>query len=152
MIIIKDGSNNIEEVKQLIKEYLIFLNRDLSFQNIEEELSDLQEKYTGNNGEILIALVDHQIAGCVAYYKHNELRCEMKRLFVRDEYRGLKIGNKLVEEIVKHACMRGYQEMVLDTIETLKAARHIYKKNGFVECDAYYDNPMEDVIYMKKDL
>ena len=136
MIIIKDGSNNIEEVKQLIKEYLIFLNRDLSFQNIEEELSDLQEKYTGNNGEILIAIVDHQIAGCVAYYKHNELRCEMKRLFVRDEYRGLKIGNMLVEEIVKHACMRGYQEMVLQILLQILARiaffhlGHFFRRTG----------------------
>lgn len=152
MIIIKDGSNYIEEVKQLIKEYLIFLNRDLSFQNIEKELSDLQDKYTGNNGEILIALVDDKIVGCVAYYKHNEDRCEMKRLFVRNEYRGLNIGNSLVEEIVEHAKVRGYKTMVLDTIEPLKAAIHVYKKNGFIECDAYYDNPMDDVIYMKKDL
>lgn len=152
MIIIKDGSNYIQEIKQLIIEYMKFLDRDLTFQNIDKELRDLQEKYTGDNGEILIAFVEDNVAGCVAYYKHNDIRCEMKRLFVKDKFKGLSIGNMLVSEIISHAKAQGYKEMVLDTIIPLKAAIHIYKKYGFVECAAYYDNPMEDVIYMKKDL
>lgn len=43
-------------------------------------------------------------------------------------------------------------EMVLDTILPLKAAISLYKKNGFHECEAYYRNPMSDVIYMRKEL
>ena len=70
----------------------------------------------------------------------------------KDEYKGLSIGNQLVKEIVEQARIAGYKEMVLDTIEPLKAAIHLYKKYGFIECNAYYDNPMNDVIYMKKDL
>lgn len=42
--------------------------------------------------------------------------------------------------------------MVLDTIKPLQEAIHLYKKLGFQECDAYYYNLMEDVIYMKKEL
>lgn len=152
MIKIVDGINYLDEVKELIIEYTKFLNRDLSFQNLEDELLDLQYKYTGSHGHIIVALVDEKVAGCVAYYKHNKKRCEMKRLYVRDKYRGLSIGNMLVEEIINHARIAGYKEMVLDTINPLKAAIHIYKKHGFIECQAYYDNPMDDVIYMKKDL
>ena len=46
----------------------------------------------------------------------------------------------------------GYKEMVLDTIEPLQAAILLYKKHGFVECEPYYHNPMDDVIYMSKEL
>lgn len=152
MIKIKNGINYLEDVKELIIEYTKFLNRDLSFQNLEEELNDLKYKYTGTHGEILVAFVDDHIAGCVAYYKHNDERCEMKRLFVKEQYRGLSLGNMLVAEIVNHARIAGYKEMVLDTIIPLKAAIHTYKKHGFIETEAYYDNPMDDVIYMKKDL
>ena len=58
---------------------------------------------------------------------------------------------KLVRELLKLAKNDGYKEMVLDTIKPLQEAIHLYKKLGFQECDAYY-NPMEDVIYMKKEL
>ena len=44
----------------------------------------------------------------------------------------------------------GYSEMVLDTVEPLKSAINLYKKFGFVEIESYYNNPMSDVIYMKK--
>ena len=58
---------------------------------------------------------------------------------------------KLVRELLKLAKNDGYKEMVLDTIKPLQEAIHLYKKLGFQECDAYY-NPMEDVIYIKKEL
>ena len=86
----------------------------------------------------------------VAYHKHTDSRCEMKRLFVLPECRGMKLGDRLVEEIVQHARKAGFKEMVLDTITPLKAAVHLYRKMGFEECEAYYNNPMPDVIYMKK--
>ena len=76
----------------------------------------------------------------------------MKRLYVSPACRGMKLGEQLVETITDHAKKAGYQEMVLDTIQPLKAAIHLYQKMGFIECEPYYDNPMNDVIYMKKKL
>ena len=93
--------------------------------------------------------VDKKIVGCVAYHRHNSNRCEMKRLYVKPNYRNLKIGKKLVNEIILLAKKDGYQEMVLDTIKPLKRAINLYKKFGFKEIDPYYHNPMPDVIYMK---
>ena len=74
----------------------------------------------------------------------------MKRLFVRADYRNYHAGKKLVEAIINFAKIDGYKEMVLDTIKPLESAVHLYKKFGFVETAPYYDNPMNDVIYMKK--
>lgn len=87
-----------------------------------------------------------------AYHRHSAERCEMKRLYVKPETRGLHAGDLLVNEVIEHARMAGYKEMVLDTITPLKAAIGLYKKNGFKECEPYYNNPMDDVIYMMKKL
>lgn len=149
---IVDGINYLDDIKKLIIEYITFLNRDLSFQNLEEELNDLKAKYTYPNGRIIVALVDEKVVGCVAFYKHNLKRCEMKRLYVKKEYRNLKIGQKLVEEIIALAKKDGYQEMVLDTIKPLTNAINLYKKMGFKEIEPYYNNPLPDVIYMKLSL
>ncbi|MBR1943580.1 GNAT family N-acetyltransferase [bacterium] len=146
-------SEEIEDVKNLIIEYTKFLNRNLDFQGLKDELEDLRTKYSAVEGELLVAVSDdNEIIGIVAYHRHDNTRCEMKRLFVKPEYRKLKLGEKLIFEIINHAKQSGYKEMVLDTIEPLKAAIYLYKKFGFVECEPYYNNPMDDVIYMKLDL
>ncbi len=125
---IVDGLDYIEEVKELIIEYINSLNRDLSFQNINSELNSLKTKYSYPNGRIITAIVGDKVVGCVAFYKHSSKRCEMKRLYVKKEYRNLKIGNTLVENIISLAKKDGYREMVLDTIKPLTSAINLYKK------------------------
>lgn len=147
---IADGKDHLNEVRNLISEYSERLGRDLSFQNIDEELADPAKKYTAPEGELLVVTENDKVLGMVAYHRHSDERCEMKRLYVRPETRGRHAGEMLVREIIKHARAAGYKEMVLDTIEPLKAAIALYKKNGFEECEGYYDNPMDDVVYMKK--
>ena len=126
------------------------LNRDLSFQNIDEELHDPAHKYTAPEGELLVAIDNANVIGMVAYHRHSDTRCEMKRLYVKPESRGLHLGDALVNEIIACAKKAGFKEMVLDTIKPLKSAIRLYQKHGFETCSPYYDNPMDDVIYMKK--
>ena len=153
MIDIVDGKPYLDQVKELILEYTQWLGRDLSFQNLDKELADIAEKYTAPNGELLVAIDDNNVVlGMVAYYQHSDTRCEMKRLYVRPEGRGHALGDRLIESIMDHAKVSGYKEMVLDTIAPLQAAIYLYKKHGFTECEPYYHNPMDDVIYMIKEL
>ena len=147
-----DGDNYLEEIKALIKEYTTSLGRDLSFQSLDDEIKNLSSKYSGDNGRSLVLLVDGVVMGCVAYHKLSENCCEMKRLYVKPEARGLRSGEKLIEAITDIARENGFKEMMLDTITPLEAAIHLYKKCGFVETDPYYHNPMADVIYMRKKL
>lgn len=149
---IVDGIDYLPEVKELILEYFQRLGRDLSFQNIEDELKDPSYKYTAPEGELWVAIEGEKVLGMVAYHRHSDTRCEMKRLYVRPTARGMHLGDTLVKEILTHAQKAGYQEIVLDTIVPLKAAISLYKKYGFEECEAYYYNPMDDVIYMRKTL
>lgn len=149
---IVDGKDYLPEVKNLIKEYSSRLGRDLSFQNIDDELNNPAHKYTAPEGELLVAIDNDKVLGMVAYHRHSDVRCEMKRLYVRPNARGMHLGNALITEILAHAKNAGYKEMVLDTIVPLKAAISLYKKHGFEKCEAYYHNPMDDVIYMQKQL
>lgn len=151
-ISIVDGKAYIPQVKVLIVEYTARLGRDLTFQHLEEELADPAIKYTVPQGELLVALHNHSVIGMVAYHRLTNSRCEMKRLYVKPEARGLHAGEQLVKEILGHAESAGYSDMVLDTIAPLKSAIGLYKKLGFQECEPYYHNPMDDVIYMRKEL
>ena len=144
--------SDLPEIKLLIKEYLTRLNRDLSFQNIDYELKNPEHKYTAPQGELLVAVDNAEVLGMVAYHRHSDARCEMKRLYVRPKARGKHVGEKLVLAIIEHARNSGYKEIVLDTIVPLKAAINLYHKYGFEECSPYYNNPMDDVIYMRKTL
>ena len=124
----------------------------ISFQNIDDELKDPAKKYTAPEGELLVAVEGEDVLGTIAYHKHSDTRCEMKRLYVKPSCRGMKLGEKLIEELIAHARQAGYKEMVLDTIVPLQSAIHLYKKLGFTECEPYYHNLMPDVLYFRKEL
>ena len=76
----------------------------------------------------------------------------MKRLYVRPEFRGKRLGNILVEKIIADAKEIGYSYMLLDTLPFLQSAIRMYKKFGFYEIERYNDSPMDTSIYMKLDL
>lgn len=149
---IVDGKPYIQQIKELIIEYAKRLGCDLIFQNLDDELKDPAKKYTSPEGELLVAVEGEDVLGMIAYHKHSDTRCEMKRLYVKPSCRGMKLGEKLIEELIAHARQAGYKEMVLDTIVPLQSAIHLYKKLGFTECEPYYHNPMPDVLYFRKEL
>lgn len=149
---IVNGKPYIQQIKELIIEYAKWLGRDLSFQDIDDELKDPAKKYTAPEGELLVAVEGEDVLGMIAYHRHSDTRCEMKRLYVKPSCRGMKLGEKLIEELIVHARQAGYKEMVLDTIVPLQSAIHLYKKLGFAESEPYYHNPMPDVLYFRKEL
>jgi len=143
--------DDIENAKVLFREYQAELNVDLCFQGFEEELAGLPGKYASPTGAILLAYVDNQLAGCVAVRPFKDSMCEMKRLYVRSDFRGEALGELLAIDIIKEAKTLGYQSMCLDTLERLSAAMGLYQKLGFEQVDAYYNNPLEQVVYWKLD-
>ena len=145
-----DGKHHINQVRNLIIEYTQMLNRDLSFQNFDDELKDPSKKYTASAGELLVAIESDEVVGMIAYHKHSATRCEMKRLYVKPKYRGMKLGEQLIQKLIELAIQSGYTEMVLDTLLPLQSAIYLYQKLGFQQCEPYYNNPMNDVIYFKK--
>jgi len=142
----------IEEVRIMFREYETSLNVDLYFQGFEDELAELPGEYTPPDGALLIAVGRVGVAGCVALRKLGEGICEMKRLYVRPAFRGLGLGRILANSVVKMAIESGYSTMRLDTLDRLKSAMKLYESMGFLECDAYYENPLPGVVYRELDL
>jgi putative acetyltransferase len=83
----------------------------------------------------------------------DENNCEMKRLFVRPQWRGQGIGRCLAQAIVSMARRAaGYKTMRLDTLKRLSEALTLYRSLGFREIPAYYHNPLGDVVFLELSL
>lgn len=139
----------VETVRELFIEYAGILDADLCFQGFEQELEELPGKYSPPDGCILLALCDGKPAGCVALRKFSEGVSEMKRLYVRPEFRGKKLGRLLTDGIIKKAREIGYNSMKLDTLESLKEALSLYESMGFQRIEPYRFNPLEGAVYME---
>lgn len=139
-----------EAVKALIAEYLHWIGVDLSFQHIEDELANFPDRYREPEGAFLAAKIEQQLVGCVGLKKIDSHVCEMKRLFVREEFRTLGIGKALVARILAEAEKLGYTAMRLDTLSWMKNAVRLYREFGFYEIGQYVENPLPDAIFMEK--
>lgn len=142
----------IEEVRRLFGEYEDHLGVDLCFQNFEEELAGLPGKYGPPNGTLLIGFKEGEAAGCVALRELGPGLCEMKRLFVRPEYRGAGFGRLLALTAIDTARKLGYSVMRLDTLDKLKEAMRLYESLGFRRTEPYYENPLPGAVYWELDL
>ncbi len=148
-IIQAQSDEQVDTVRLLFLEYAQSLNFDLCFQSFDEELAGLPGDYAFPDGRLLIAMYSDKIAGCAALRKVADSVCEMKRLWVRPEFRGKKIGRKLAQEIIGEARQMGYEIMKLDTVDTMKEAITMYQSMGFTETSAYRYNPIEGAKYME---
>ncbi|MFN2500463.1 MAG: GNAT family N-acetyltransferase [Pyrinomonadaceae bacterium] len=155
MVEFKQASDeaSITDARSLFREYETWLGLDLCFQGFEEELRNLPGKYALPAGRLLLAYADERLAGCVALRKIGPRICEMKRLYVRSEFRGQKIGIHLIKKVIDEARLSGYKKMRLDTYPIkMGKARDLYESLGFSEIPPYYDNPYEGVVFMELDL
>ncbi len=147
--------HEIDEVRRLFREYETYLNVDLCFQQFESELANLPGKYAPPSGTLLLAQDGQKAIGCGALRRLGDIQghtCEMKRLYVCPEGRGLGIGKQIARRLIQEGLRIGYFTMVLDTLKRLDAAIHLYESLGFVRTGPYYYNPLPDVVYWKLDL
>jgi GNAT superfamily N-acetyltransferase len=144
------SARDIEHVRELFREYSAWVEVDLCFQNFEKELAELPGQYAAPDGRLLLAFHDAQLAGCVGLRKIGEGICEMKRLFVRDSFRGQGIGRNLIESVIRAASEIGYERMRLDTLPPqMNSAIALYQSFGFKEIEPYYENPVPGAKFME---
>lgn len=152
----------IEIAHGLFREYQTGLGIDLCFQNFDQEVAGLPGNYAPPSGRLLLAIEGEQIAGCIAlrplgthasgvlvHQQHFDA-CEMKRLYVRPDFRGQGLGKKLVTTLIDVAREIGYQRMLLDTLPgKMEEAIALYRSFGFREIAPYYHNPVEGALFME---
>ncbi|MFZ0453916.1 MAG: GNAT family N-acetyltransferase [Ignavibacteriaceae bacterium] len=150
VIISKITKNDFDQSKELIKDYLSWIDIDLSFQQIEEELNSFPEKYEEPKGSFYVAKDGNKVVGCIGLKENQDNICEMKRLYVSDEYKGFGIGKELIKTIIDEAKRKGYERMRLDTLPKMKSAQRLYKGFGFYEIEQYLINPIKGAVFMEK--
>jgi GNAT superfamily N-acetyltransferase len=143
---------DLQEVRQLFREYAEWLAVDLCFQNFDQELAGLPGDYIPPGGGLWIAEEPDKIAGCVALRRLDLLICELKRLYVRPQFRGTGLGRRLVEHAMQEARQFGYGRMRLDTLPKMSAAQALYQSLGFREIEPYGFHPIAGTRYLEAEL
>lgn len=138
-------TDDIATVRELFLEYAASLNRSLCFQNFDREVATLP----GDYDPILLATWDGRVAGCAALHPYEDGACEMKRLYVRPEFRTFGIGRALAERVIAEARTRGFGKLLLDTLPSMQRAIALYESLGFTDAPAYRVNPVEGARYMQ---
>lgn len=161
-LVTASGSEWVEAVRELLREYGASIADvaacSLEHQRFDDELANLPGRYApSRGGRLLVAMVDGQPAGCIALRALPELGpgvCEMKRMYVRPAYRGLKLGRMLAERLIDEARVAGYTLIKLDTDTAPKfaAAIALYRSLGFVECERYNADPDPKTLWFEKRL
>jgi putative acetyltransferase len=149
-----EKGEHVSIARELMLEYAESLGFNLCFQGFEEEMQSLPGKYAPPSGRLLLALWDERPAGVIALRALEEASlCEMKRLYVRREFRGHAIGRILAERAIGEAREIGYSRMRLDTVQgKMDRAIVMYRELGFKESVAYYNSPVSQTLFMELDL
>ena len=153
LIVAGESETQFNQVRELLLEYWRSRDLNLSVFNFDRELAGLPGEYAPPSGRLLLASCNGEAAGCVALRKLEPEICEMKRLYLREKFRGLGFGRTLAVAIIAEARGIGYCKMRLDTIgPSMREAVALYHRLGFREIAPYRNNPLEGARYLELEL
>jgi putative acetyltransferase len=149
MIVIAESQEHVEQVRRLFREYWNSFGFTPCFQNFDTEVAGLPGQYGMPDGRLGLLSVEGATAGCVALRRVDGERCEAKRLYVRPEFRGRRLGRTLLEWVIAEARSAGYREMVGDTMPVMAEALGMYDRMGFERTGPYGAEPTPGAIYLR---
>jgi GNAT superfamily N-acetyltransferase len=142
-------AEQVAQVRALFEEYWSSFGFTPCFQNFSGELAALPGDYVPPGGRLALALADGQPAGCVALRRFDRERCEFKRLYVRPQFRGMRLGRELLAWVIAEAKAAGYRQLVCDTMPAMADALSMYQRAGFERTGPYSDRPTPGAIFLR---
>jgi carbonic anhydrase len=142
-------AEQVAQVRALFEEYWASFGFTPCFQNFSGELAALPGDYVPPGGRLALALADGQPAGCVALRRFDRERCEFKRLYVRPQFRGMRLGRELLAWVIAEAKAAGYRQLVCDTMPAMSDALAMYQRAGFERTGPYSDRPTPGAIFLR---
>ena len=149
---------DITEVRAMLREYIEWIGLDLSFQDVDAELSGLPGEYAPPHGALFVAEDQGRLVAMIGLRPLDERHClagaydpkagEMKRLFVRPEARGRGLAKQLITQVLEEARRLGYDEIRLDTLPMMGDAQALYVALGFHDIAPYYNSPIAGTRFM----
>jgi GNAT superfamily N-acetyltransferase len=141
-----------DSVRQLFWEYLHWantkINEEFGFNfdietMLEEDMQNL-DKFYPPDGRLLLADSDNQVAGIACLRKIKNDICEVKRMYVREAFRGTGIGRMLLDKLIEAAQDSGYPRVRLDSARFMYEAHSLYRSFGFQEIDPYPESEIPE--------
>lgn len=122
-----------EEVKilNLVKEVLNLYGLDLNPEGEDLDITDIAKYYIQNNGDFEVIEMNGQIIGTYGIYKIDDETCELRKMYLKQEFQGMGFGNIMIENSFKIAKALNYKRITLQTNSVLYKAIKLYKKYGF---------------------
>jgi ribosomal protein S18 acetylase RimI-like enzyme len=142
----------IEQVRELLREYGAIPDFCTCFKGFEEEIQSLPGMYAPPAGRLLLAYADGEAAGCIGLWPMEPGFCEVRRLYVRPRFRGQKLGRALAGALLAEARAAGYHTARLGTLPVMKEAIALYQSLGFAVAKPYKPTALDRAIYMQKAL
>jgi putative acetyltransferase len=149
-----DGGDaaHVATARALFQEHAEGIAVDLCFQGFAAELERLPGDYSAPDGVLLVAFEADRAAACVGLRRFDATRGEVKRLYVRPDYRGRGLARRLMDEVFAAARAARYASLLLDTLDFMSEAQTLYRALGFRERARYYENPLAGVRYYERAL
>lgn len=145
-------ATDIAAVADLFYEYVFMLGRvyhvDVTYQDFAGEMATFPDRYEA----LFLAHVNFAPAGAIALKRLSVDDCEVKRLYVRDAFRGLKLGDALVDRLLIEARALNYKTIRLDTHASMAHAIRLYESFGFAPSDAHNEPGNADTLFFAKAL
>ena len=148
-LIIVRGRKEHEIARELIEEYVDTLDFSLEFQDIENELKQLNRVYGHPTGLIILAKADDEFVGVACMRDLGKSVAEIRRMYVKPDYRGKGLGRKILNKLVSESKRLNFRFLRLDTVPDMESAIHLFVSKGFYEIEDFGTNPFEGARFME---
>jgi len=144
-LVVADQCSDAAHIREVFWEYLEWANsRLIDDFGVNLDIAALQEtdmrdlgKFMLPRGRLLLCYFEDRLAGVACLKQLTPTLGELKRMYVRPEYRRLGLGRMLLHRLIEEARQIGYQGLQLDSARFMHEAHQLYRSVGFREIEAY---------------